>query len=113
MRMRSGPFQGRLCVMALNQPHDIDVELLLREGDRYLERRAFSKAVEAYQRAAVLKPEEAVIHFRLGMAFAQMGHYVQAVSFYREVIRLRPDHTAAHTNLGFVYYEMGFDAEAK
>jgi len=98
---------------SINNVRDINAELLIREGQRYEERLAFAKALDAYWQAAKLEPEHAPIHFNIGFVLSKLGRWSEAANSYREAIRLRPSDTQAYINLGFVYYELGLDEEAQ
>src|SRR5262249_806941 len=77
------------------------------------ENHSFLKALESYQRAAVLDPDRAAVHFRMGMVLSKLGRWPEAVDAYLEVIRLQPTHAEAHLNLGFVYYELALASHSE
>jgi Flp pilus assembly protein TadD len=93
--------------------HRINVELLFREGQEFLNHHAFGKALELFNRASDLKPNDPSVHFFRGLALGKLGRWQESANAYLEVLRLQPDHTEAHVNLGFVYYEMSLDTEAQ
>jgi len=95
------------------QIRSIEAEMLFREGQQYQAHHAFAKALESYQRAALLEPDRPAVHLKMGLVLSKLGRWKEAVDAYLEAIRLDPQQAEAHLNLGFVYYEMGLDARAQ
>jgi tetratricopeptide (TPR) repeat protein len=96
-----------------NKVRNIEAEMLFREGQQYQDHESFDKALETYQRAALLDPDRAALHFRIGLVLSKLGRWSEAEKAYLEVIRLEPDNPETHQNLGFVYYELGQDQLAQ
>lgn len=59
-------------------------------------------AVSAFQKAAELMPELAVIHYNLGVAYTQVGAYDLATASFQRATGLYPDMAEAHFNLGMI-----------
>lgn len=93
--------------------HSMEAELLFREGQHYQAHHAFSKALESYQKAALLEPERPAVYLRMGVVLSKLGRWKEAANAYAEAIRLDPQQSEAHLNLGFVYYELGLDERAQ
>ncbi|HTY65389.1 MAG TPA: tetratricopeptide repeat protein [Alphaproteobacteria bacterium] len=64
-------------------------------------------AVARIERAIALKPETAVYHFNLGLAWHQQGEVSRAIASYRQAIKFSPGLAEAHTNLGNCLLETG------
>jgi Flp pilus assembly protein TadD len=58
------------------------------------------EAVEHYQQALRLNPDNAEAHSYLGFALAQAGKIEEAIAQYEQALRVKPDYAEAHYNLG-------------
>ena len=88
-------------------------------GNSFLAERAFAEALEAFERAAALEPENAEAHYHLGVVSeynAEGRRYGpglalhRAVASYERAISLREGYVEAHYNLGVVCQ---YDSEGK
>ena len=70
------------------------------------------EAIEHYQQAIQLDPEDARYHNNLGFALARAGRLPQAIREYQEAIRLAPEHIEAYNNLGLALAGVGRLPEA-
>ena len=52
-------------------------------------------------------PDDALAHFFLGVAYAELGMQKEAIGSLKQAIRIDPDHAKAHFNLGSAYYNSG------
>ena len=59
------------------------------------------------QQALAQEPNNANIHFNLGVAFTAMGNLPQAIEHSLQAIRLKPDYAKAYNNLGSQYFKQG------
>src|ERR1019366_9911012 len=59
------------------------------------------------QKAAQLDPEQADIHYTLGVIFWQQGEFERAAAELRAAIKARPDYAEAHYTLGTVLKQQG------
>jgi tetratricopeptide (TPR) repeat protein len=64
------------------------------------------EAIEPYQKALQLKPQDPTILNNLCGAHANSGRYVEAVKSCQEAIRLKPDLAEAYNNLGWSYHQL-------
>ena len=69
-------------------------------------------AIAAYDRAIVLKPQDAGSYLNRGNAWAALRGHDKAIADYRRVIALQPGHVVAHTNLAKALLEIGEFKEA-
>jgi tetratricopeptide (TPR) repeat protein len=61
------------------------------------------EAIEHYQRAAQLKPDDGATFNNLGLALVMKGRSEEAVTNFHQAIRLKPDFAEALCNLGGVF----------
>lgn len=80
------------------------------EPDAYIERAIahrksghFGPAIEDYDAALRLKPENAVAYFDRGNVYRDLGQTQDAIRDYGEAIRIKPDMTEAYGNRGLRY----------
>ncbi|HEX6445118.1 MAG TPA: tetratricopeptide repeat protein, partial [Streptosporangiales bacterium] len=59
-----------------------------------------ARAIDSYHYAVLLQPENPVLHYELGRAYAQAGNYQQAYGGYDTAARLAPHVTAYRAALG-------------
>ena len=57
-------------------------------------------ALEAYERARQLRPQDASVPFYIGRALSKLNRSPEAVESFRQAIRLKPDFWEAHFGLG-------------
>ena len=69
-------------------------------------------AVEKYQKALEINPDNASVHRALGTALAMQGMLEEARVHFVESIRLEPDVAEAHSKLGVVLQRLGRFQEA-
>lgn len=69
-------------------------------GNVLLAKGKTEEAINQFQEALRLKPDEAMTHFDYGNALKTQGKLDQAAREYREAVRLHPAYAEAHNNLG-------------
>ena len=65
------------------------------------------RAVEIYQRAVELRPEDFDTNLNLSVCHFGLGQVAEAEQYCRRAIELRPDSAAAHANLGIIEDQQG------
>jgi tetratricopeptide (TPR) repeat protein len=74
-----------------------DIRIPLAIGSLYEDRQEPAKALETYQRAISLQPENPDAHFRAGLILKQLKAYSKAAQMLKRVVALRPkDSNALH-----------------
>lgn len=76
-------------------------------GLSYYESGKWEPALEQFNKAVELRPENAVFYNNRGLAFTHLDEYSQAMSDFNKAINLRPDDPRAYFNRGDVYCSMG------
>lgn len=71
-----------------------------------------SEALECYQRAVVLNPQDARAHYNLGNLLREQKQWQEAIDCYQQAIRLNPTLVEAYNNLGNVWRNQNQLAEA-
>jgi len=64
-------------------------------------------AVDAYQQALRLNPDDATSWNSLGEAYSQLGQLTTAAEANQQAVRLNPENAIVWYNLGVAYAEMG------
>jgi Flp pilus assembly protein TadD len=64
-------------------------------------------ALEAFQRAAWMSPDDPRLHWAVGNVLWRLGRGEEAVASYRRVIELLPDEAAPRCNLAELYAVLG------
>jgi tetratricopeptide (TPR) repeat protein len=81
-------------------------------GDALLSRGAVDDAIEQYQKAVEIKPEEPGSRIDLGVALLKKGKLEEAIAQFRRVLELNPAYEKVHYNLGIALFQKGNLAEA-
>ena len=68
-------------------------------GNAYFQKGQMNEAVDAYQRALKIKPDDVSARNNLGMALLKQGKTDEAAVQFRKVLALQPDFALARTNL--------------
>jgi len=79
----------------------------IHNANKSLERGQIDEAIETYQYALTLRPNDFDAHYGLGTAFGRKGLTEKAIGQYQIAIRLKPDFLDAHINLGNSFFVEG------
>ena len=71
------------------------------------EQKRKEEALQAYQHAVELNPENEEIQNDLGNALIELEHFQQAVYVYHKVIKINPNNPNVYYNLGNTFRELG------
>jgi predicted O-linked N-acetylglucosamine transferase (SPINDLY family) len=83
------------------------------QGNAYLARNDFPRAIEAYQEALSLAPELVEALYNCGVSFHKQGELGSAADCYRQAIRRSPELAEAHFNLAHACDELNRFDEAE
>lgn len=70
-------------------------------------------AIEYYNKALALNPEEAMVHNNLGLIYLEQKLYKQAEEEFKKELSFYPNYDKALFNLGSVYYQTGRQKEGR
>jgi Flp pilus assembly protein TadD len=59
-----------------------------------------SEAIEQYEQALKINPDDAKAHYNLGTAFGRTGRVSEAIEQLQRAVKIKPDYAKAHMNLG-------------
>jgi Tfp pilus assembly protein PilF len=76
------------------------VVALITEGNELLAQGNHAAAVQKFEQAIAISPEEEDLHYNLAIALAKLGKTADARKHYEEALRIFPDYAEAHNNLG-------------
>ncbi|MBE9592380.1 MAG: tetratricopeptide repeat protein, partial [Proteobacteria bacterium] len=75
-------------------------------GNAYYELKKQEKAIEDYNKAIELNPEDAMAYNNRGAAYAKLKKQEKAIEAYNKAIELNPEDATAYNNRGTTYYEL-------
>ena len=90
-----------------------DAEMYLRLGDAAYESGEHQRAIEHYDEAIRLNPQDAMAFNNRGMAYGRLGQSKRAIQDFNEAIRLNPQYAYFYYLRGLVYGELGKAKEAE
>ena len=65
------------------------------------------RAIEDFDEAIRLNPEDADAYYNRGVAYGDLGQYEREIQDYDEAIRLNPEYAKAYYNRGVAYGRQG------
>ena len=106
-------FVGFAYTQRHNAPYYVfDAEEYFRRGVEAHQRGDFDLAVQDYDEAIALKPDNAEAYCNRGVTYGEKGDFDLAVQDFDKAIALKPDHAQAYNNRGVAYAEKGEFARA-
>jgi Flp pilus assembly protein TadD/GGDEF domain-containing protein len=96
-----------------NTQTHFDAVSLNISGDRLYERGKLEEAVEEFQRALTLDPNNVNVSNSLGVCYAQMGQFEEAVNEFVRVASLKPGEFMGQYNLACALLNLGREDEAE
>jgi tetratricopeptide (TPR) repeat protein len=89
-----------------------DPELPVLEGAHASLRGEWSVAMQKFQQALKMRPNDFRIHYNLGVAAYQLRHYTQAEKHFKRTTELKPDYATGWKSLGMTYEARGLPEHA-
>ena len=81
-------------------------------GLRYHDLGRWHKAIEAFKKATVIKPDYEPAYFGLGIVYSQLETWEKALTSFQKAVELSPDYAAAYLGLGIAYTMLGRNRDA-
>ncbi len=81
-------------------------------GSAYGKMGNYAKAIEDYDRAVGINPQDADAYIGRGAAYGKLGDYRQAISDFDRAIGINPEHAEPYYNRGLAYSELGNHGQA-
>lgn len=75
----------------------------IEQGNKVLERKEFTEALQLFELALALEPENAEIYKCVGRVFDDQELYDEAAPYYYKAIELDPNYWAPYNNLGVMH----------
>ncbi|MDQ7824075.1 MAG: tetratricopeptide repeat protein [Candidatus Eremiobacteraeota bacterium] len=76
-----------------------DAQSLVNQGLQFAQKQMWDKAIEAFQRAIALNPQNPMAHNNLGYVYAEKGFFKEAFQEYEIALKIKPDYKEAQQNL--------------
>jgi len=73
-------------------------------GNDYTKKKEYDKAIEAYQKAIEINPNNAWAYNNMGLCFYHKKEYDKAIEAYQKAIELDPNYARAYNNMGLCFY---------
>ncbi len=94
-----------------HSPNDIDHWILL--GNLLFDENRFEEAIEPYQKALALKPQNNDVRTDYGVSLFSTGRSEEAIQEFQTVLRSDARHLTAMFNIGVVYAHLGKNDQAR
>ena len=82
------------------------IERLWSVADSAITRKDYNKAIEAYDKAIELDPQDGSAYSYRGWAYTELTQYKRAITDLDKAIELNPQDDSAYTNRGWAYVEL-------
>ncbi|MBL7157530.1 MAG: tetratricopeptide repeat protein [Candidatus Omnitrophica bacterium] len=86
--------------------------LYLNLGNTYFEKKEYDKAIEQYEKAIVIKKNDAESYSNIGSAYMSKGNLGEAEKYLKKSIVIKFNLPIAHYNLARIYYQKGKTKDA-
>lgn len=88
------------------------VNELVNEGISYGKLGEYNKAIETFDKAIAINPDEKVAWYNKGIAYDKLGEYEKSIEAYNGAITIDPDFADAWNNKGIALGRLGKNDEA-
>lgn len=82
-----------------------DFETIVKLGNLYYDSQAYPQAIEYYEKAVGIQPNNADVRTDLGTAYWYTGNADQAIANFEKALAIRPNQAATLFNLGIVRWQ--------
>lgn len=84
-----------------------------RQGQQFYREKKYDQALQAFQQAVQLKPNDPVLLNNLGFIYYKMDRFDDALTWLEKTLAADPKRKEAHGNIAELYLKMGKRSEAK
>lgn len=84
-----------------------EVEKLVEIGNSYFDQENYPKAIEYYQKAINIDPNQSTPYNNIGAAYSRMDNYDKAFEYYKKALAIDPNDPVRQNNMGDIYYNRG------
>jgi len=84
-----------------------------RRGQQFYREKKYDQALQAFQQAVQLKPNDPVLLNNLGFIYYKLDRYDDALAWLQKTLEADPKRKEAHGNIAELYLKMGRRTEAK
>jgi tetratricopeptide (TPR) repeat protein len=88
-------------------------QALLVHGNEHVKREAFDQAIDCFQQALSLDPDNAHVRDALGVIFCRLSRYQEGGEQFREAIKRKESFAEAHYHLGSLLRSQGLIRESE
>jgi cytochrome c-type biogenesis protein CcmH/NrfG len=92
-------------LLALLKTNPNNFDLLAKLGNLYYDSKAYTQAVEYYEKALAIQPNNADVRTDLGTAYWYTGNADKAIANFEKALAIRPNHPGTLLNLGIVKWQ--------
>ena len=78
------------------------VAIYNNRGAIYNDLKKYDRAIDDYNKAIELAPEDAGVYFNMGKSYQKLGQYDRSIANYSKAIELNPHYAEAYNNFAFL-----------
>jgi tetratricopeptide (TPR) repeat protein len=93
--------------------HNASVQTLLELGQEQLDRGKYQAALETFQQAAILEPQNPQVLYRLGLACYKLYKHHESVQYLDQALEIQKDYIRALALRGLAYKQLNQNDNAK
>ena len=82
-----------------------DFDTLAKVGNLYYDNQAYSQAIDYYEKALAVQPNNPDVRTDLGTAYWYTGDADKAIASFQKALAIRPNHPGTLFNLGIVMWQ--------
>ncbi|WVQ94953.1 hypothetical protein IAU59_002043 [Kwoniella sp. CBS 9459] len=97
----------RLIEVARKSPEEVDADVQVALGVLFNGTEEYLKAEDCFLSALEVRPNDWLLHNRLGATLANSGRSNEAIQYYHKALSLHPNFVRALFNLGISYINLG------
>ena len=100
--------QIKIAQYEIKNKHNVHIDLAYNNKEAAFDNLGQKqRAIDDYNEAISLKPNDAVSYYNRGLAYGSLGQYQRAIEDYNEFIRLKPNDAVSYYNRGTTYANLG------